>query len=153
MNLKYSKTQIKVADREGGGGMCSTSSGICSPSDITWFSKLNRIKHIRAVFKSHYKGEKIGHLVKVLSQRKQLFKKMFFYKIVLSKWSIKKKSESGKGGVSLTIDRQHGSTPPTRCGYSVGDIVLVHHSHPPSRGVHIHGWSGVGLGLLWNIRL
>lgn len=58
-----------------------------------------------------------------------------------------------KGVVSLTINRQHGSAPPTGGGYSVGYIVLVHHTHTPSRGIHIHGWGSVGLGLLWNIGL
>lgn len=89
----------------------------------------------------------------IVSQREKLIKKQFVTR--LSLWSDPQKNqneESGEG-VSLTIDRQHGSAPPTGGGYSVGDIVLVKHSHPPSRGVHIHGWGSVGWGLLWNIRL
>lgn len=135
--------------------MWSTSSGICSPSDITWFSKLYRINNIRSVFKKiKVKGEKCSHLVKALCHKEKSWSRNSLlpdchFGVIPKK---NQNEESGEG-VSLTIDRQHGSAPPTGGGYSVGDIVLVKHSHPPSRGVHIHGWGSVGRGLLWNIRL
>lgn len=108
-----------------------------------------------SVFKKiKVKGEKCSHLVKALCHKEKSFSRNSLlpdchFGVIQKK---NQNEESGEG-VSLTIDRQHGSAPPTGGGYSVGDIVLVKHSHPPSRGVYIHGWGSVGWGLLWNIRL